>query len=191
MASDRDKMLACVDKDCQPIGESVNRNYHYGNLGKADTWVCGIMYFIIDNEGRVLLIERTSEKEHTPGRISAPSRHLYPEQETYVEGLANEIGVAYSRTNFVSFVQVDVICTILPKRMLVRYCVLQITDECKSQIKINENEACAHRFEPWQTARKAFLLSSDTNGAYAFHGNDKREAVIEELDRHVAKILEN
>jgi isopentenyldiphosphate isomerase len=187
MMQNNDRMLACVDEYCEPTGMSVDRNVHYSDQNSG-TFVCGIAYWIFDSEGMLLLIKRTAGKEHAPGRISAPSRHLYPNQDSHFVGVEKEIGIALNKDNFATSHTLSIVGSIPDKQMLVKHCVMRITDAGKAALKCNDAEASTHFFETWEIAQKRFLLQDDVVGAYRFHGSDEKQAVLAKLNECVELI---
>lgn len=180
--------------------EYINRNDFYS--GKAtNKHICGVVFWIFDKQGNLLLAERGAGKEQGAGKISPPSGHMQykrvdDEREIPIQACFNEVeeelGLSCDYENFPfmdGYFPVGVInrpggsaenCM-----MIVKHYAFMLGDEIKNKIK--NNEAKRIFFESWDTAREKFGVDDNTSGAYKFFGTNKME-ILGELDRFVRKI---
>lgn len=108
MKQEMDELLACVDENGEITGESVNRKDFYE--GKCpNKRICGVVFWIFDKEGNLLLTERGAEKEQGAGKITPPSGHVRFKRETEhkerpIQACFNEIeeelGISWNYKNF-------------------------------------------------------------------------------------------
>lgn len=196
-----EELLACVDEYGNITGEVVSRKDFYE--GKCpNKRICGVVFWIFDKEGNLLLAERGTDKEQGAGKISPPSGHVQHEringkEETPLQACFSEteeeLGLSWSYENFPftdSYYPVGVIPR--PKgsaencEMLVKHYALLLGDGVKEKIK--NNEAKRVFFEPWSTAIKKFGIDDNTQGAYQFFGTNKMK-ILDELDIFCSKIM--
>lgn len=202
MVQENEELLTLVDKEGEPTGEYVSRKDFYD--GKcANKRICGVVFWIFDKEGNLLLAERATDKEQGAGKISPPSGHVQyireevtgekerPIQACFNE-IAEEIGLSWNYENFPftdDYFPIGVIqqpggsaenC-----EMLVKHYALLIADDAKSRIK--NNEAKRIFFESWDTASEKFGIDDNTQGAYKFFGTNKTE-ILYELDGFAYKV---
>ena len=200
MRQEIDEVLACVDKTGEITGEFVNRKDFYE--GKCpNKRICGVVFWIFDKEGNVLLTERGAEKEQGAGKITPPSGHVQFKRETdekerpmqaCFNEIEEELGLFWNYKNFPftdEHYPVGVIQR--PKgsaencEMIVKHYALLLGDGVKQKIK--NNEAKRIFFESWNTAVEKFGIDDNTSGEYQFFGTNK-EKILYELDRFVYKI---
>ena len=180
--------------------EYINRNDFYS--GKAtDRHICGVVFWIFDKQGNLLLAERGAGKEQGAGKISPPSGHMQykradDERETPILAWFNEVeeelGLSCDYENF-PFIDGYFPVGAIDRpggsaencMMIVKHYAFMIRDGVKS--KIRNNEAKRIFFESWDTAKEKFGIDDNTSGAYKFFGTNKME-IINELDRFVHKI---
>lgn len=194
------ELIACVDETGEITGEFVDRKEFYA--GKCpDKNICGIVFWIFDKEGNVLLTERGAEKEQGAGKIAPPSGHVRYRREDGtkerpIQGcfreIQEELGLTWNYKNFPltdDYYPVGVIEK--PKgsaescKMIVKNYALLLGDGVKEQIRNNENKRIF--FEPWDTVAPKFGADDKTPGEYQFWGTNKEE-VLYELDGFVFKI---
>lgn len=200
MTQQIDEVLACVDKTGEITGEFVSRKDFYE--GKCpNKRICGVVFWIFDKEGNLLLTERGAEKEQGAGKITPPSGHVQfkretDEKERPIQACFNEIeeelGLSWNYKNFPftdEYYPVGVIQR--PKgsaencEMIVKHYALLLGDGVKEKIK--NNEAKRIFFESWNTAVEKFGIDDNTLGEYQFFGTNK-EKILYELDGFVYKI---
>jgi hypothetical protein len=188
------ELLACVSENGQPLGHYAERKAFY-NGDYRDVDVCGVVFWVFDSDGNVLINERARDREIAAGEFAPPSEHfLYRfdaegKQEvllnTIKRGLEEELGVAFHVDNFP---HVDVnypagFINLMPERscgMVVKHVAVTISDKAKEEIKLN-SEIVNFFFEPWIDARESFW-----NENYKFYGNNPDE-IISQLDWFVEK----
>lgn len=200
MKQEINEILACVDETGEITGESVSRKDFYE--GKCpNKRICGVVFWIFDKEGNLLLTERGAEKEQGAGKITPPSGHVQfkretDEKERPIQACFNEIeeelGISWNYKNFPftdEHYPVEVIQR--PKgsaencKMIVKHYAFLLGDGVKEKIK--NNEAKRIFFESWKTAFDKFGLDDNTLGEYQFFGTNKKE-ILYELDGFVYKI---
>lgn len=200
MKQEINEILACVDETGEITGESVSRKDFYE--GKCpNKRICGVVFWIFDKEGNLLLTERGAEKEQGAGKITPPSGHVQfkretDEKERPIQACFNEIeeelGISWNYKNFPftdEHYPVGVIQR--PKgsaencKMIVKHYAFLLGDGVKEKIK--NNEAKRIFFESWKTAFDKFGLDDNTLGEYQFFGTNKKE-ILYELDGFVYKI---
>lgn len=202
MVQENEELLMLVDKEGEPTGEYVSRKDFYD--GKCvNKRICGVVFWIFDKEGNLLLTERAADKEQGAGKISPPSGHVQyirekvtgekerPIQACFNE-IAEEIGISWNYENFPftgDYFPIGVIqqpggsaenC-----EMLVKHYALLISDDAKDRIK--NNEAKRIFFEKWNKAIEKFGIDDNTTGKYKFFGTNKK-SILYELDGFAYKI---
>lgn len=195
------EVLACVDENGEITGEYVNRKFFYS--GKClNKHICGVVFWIFDKEGNVLLTERGAEKEQGTGKISPPSGHVQykrkgsDEEERPIVACFNEIGeelgLTWDYQNFPftdAYYPVGIIQqparTAEGCRMIVKHYALLLTEDAKEKIK--NNEAKRIFFEPWNIVSKKFGEDDNEKGEYEFFGTNKKK-ILYELDGFAYKI---
>ena len=180
--------------------EYVNRNDFYS--GKvANKHICGVVFWIFDKQGNLLLAERGAGKEQGAGKISPPSGHMQykrkdDERETPIQACFNEVeeevGLSCDYENFPFIDGYFPVGAIYRPRgsaencmMIVKHYAFMMGDGVKNKIK--NNEAKRLFFESWNTAKEKFGMDDNTSGAYKFFGTNKME-ILSEVDRFVHKI---
>lgn len=197
-----DELLECVDETGEPTGEYVNRKEFYE--GKCpNKRICGVVFWIFDKEGNLLLAERGTEKEQGAGKISPPSGHVQygrtkKEEERPIQACFSEteeeLGIAWDYENFVftdDYYPIGIIDR--PKgsaencEMLVKHYALLLNDGVKEKIKANEAKRIF--FESWESAAPKFGIDDNTAGTYQFFGTNKT-AILAELEKFNSKITD-
>ena len=195
-----DELLACVDKYGEITGEYVSRKDFYE--GKCpNKSICGVVFWIFDKEGNILLTERGADKEQGAGKITPPSGHVQfkresdkkerPIQACFSE-IEEELGLVWDYKNF-PFTDDCYPVGVIQRpggsaencEMIVKHYALLLEDGVKEKIK--NNEAKRIFFESWNTAVKKFGKDDNTLGEYKFFGTNK-EKILYELDGFVYKI---
>lgn len=187
-------------KNIELLEEYINRKDFYS--GKAtNKHICGVVFWIFDKQGNLLLAERGAGKEQGAGKISPPSGHMQykradDEREIPIQACFNEVeeelGLSCNYENFPfldGYFPVGAIhrpggsaenCM-----MIVKHYAFMMGDGVKN--KIRNNEAKRIFFESWDTAKGKFGIDDNTLGAYQFFGTNKME-ILNELDGFVHKI---
>ena len=110
MCREIEELLACVDETGEITEESVSRKEFYE--GKcSNKRICGVVFWIFDKKGNLLLTERGNKKEQGAGKISPPSGHVQYKRETKTQErerpiqtcfreIVEELGISWNYQNF-------------------------------------------------------------------------------------------
>lgn len=198
------ELLGCVNENGEFTGEYVKRKDFYSGLC-PNKRICGVAFWIFDEESNLLLTKRGKGQEQGAGKISPPSGHMqylrpeipcereYPIQTCFREML-EELGLTWNHINII-FTNGNLPIGVIKQprgsgencEMIVRHFSFLLSKEGKNKIKNNDGEAIELFFEPWDTAKEKFNLDDNTSGTYKFFGTKKTE-VLSALDLFAKRI---
>ena len=202
--SDRYEIIAGVDMGGNLTGIGLNRNGFYNGI-YTNVNDCGVVWWIFDKEGNVLLSERGNDKEQGKGKISPPSGHVQLYDRVYPQAcilenpivaclleVGEEHGIHYEKKNFTMLDDCFPIGVIRRPgnsgkgcNMIVKHFALCIDDETRK--KIQNNESSNLFWLPYQEVRKIYMQPDSAQQNYIFFGNNKSN-VLNSLGRFRNKI---